>query len=75
MNITKAEFSQFSVSSQKALISEKGIAIARLKISDEKEIRVYLIFNFFVEVLFCNLKNEIKNINLNVSGISTLFLE
>lgn len=75
MNLTKAEFSQFSFSSQKEMISEKGIAIFKLNISHDHEIRVYLIFDFFVEVLYCHLRNEIKNINLKVSGISTFFWE
>lgn len=73
MNLTKGEFSLFSCSSQMKLLSEKGISIAKLKISERKEIRVYLIYDFFVEVFYDTESKTMENINLNISGIPEIF--
>lgn len=75
MRLTKGEYSLFSSSSQKALLNEKGIAIAKMELNAKKEIRIYLIFDFFVEVLIHVESNSIESINLNVSGISEKYFE
>ncbi len=69
MHLTKGEYSLFSYSSQKALLYENGIAIAKMELNEKKEVRIYLIFDFFVEVLINVDSNSIEHINLNVSGI------
>lgn len=75
MKLSKGEFSLFNFSSQKTLIFEKGISIVQLKINEIKEIRVYLLYDFFVEVVFNSELKNIENIDLNISGIPEIFFE
>lgn len=73
MRLTKGEYSLFSYSTQKALLDEKGIAIAKMELNEWSEIRIYLIFDFFVEVMYNDETKSIEHINLNVSGIPATF--
>lgn len=75
MNLTKGEFSLFNYPSQILLLSEKGIIIAKQKINDSKEIRIYLIYDFFVEVFYNTKLNTMEKINLNSNGISEIYFE
>ncbi len=75
MNLTKGEFSLFNHSSQAEMLSEKGISIAKFQINDQKEIRIYLIYDFFVEVLYDTRTGKMENINLKIKGIPAIYLE
>jgi hypothetical protein len=56
------------------MLSEKGISIAKFQINDQKEIRIYLIYDFFVEVLYDTITDKMENINLKIKGIPAIFL-
>jgi hypothetical protein len=58
MHLSKGEFSLFSSKGKLNLISEFGILIT-INYIDDVKIMVYQLYDFYVEVIYCN-RNIIK---------------
>ena len=50
MKLTKGEYCQFNLKSRMSLLSENGICIEKKKVNDELEIKLFSIYDFYVEV-------------------------
>lgn len=61
MNLSKGEFSRFNLKSKTMLLNENGLILLRKKTNEDHEIRLYLIFDFYVEVFFDMQKNKIQS--------------
>ncbi len=57
MKLTKGEYCQFSLKSRLALLKEFGVLITE-KYVNEKLIRIFRIYDFYVEVLYDLLNNK-----------------
>lgn len=61
MNLTKGEFSQFNLKSRIRILLSNGILLSSKKISMILEIRLFLLYGFYVKVVFNKFKNEIQS--------------
>ncbi len=57
MKLTKGEYCQFSLKSRLALLKEFGVLVTE-KYVNEKLIRIFKIYDFYVEVLYDLLTNR-----------------
>lgn len=61
MNITKGEFSQFNLKSRIYILLNKGILLSTKKISKIHEVRLFLLYGFYVTAIYNRPKNEIQS--------------
>ncbi len=75
MVLTQGEFCQFNLKSRLSLIKYKGVLLISKKINKFHEIRVFLIYDFYVEVFYnCRNKEALKAEPIgNVSLMSLYF--
>jgi hypothetical protein len=59
MKLTKGEYCQFSLKSRLALLREFGVLVTERYIN-EKVIRIFKIYDFYVEVLYDLLNKKIE---------------
>jgi len=55
MRLTKEEFSIFNLTSKIKMVENDGIYLIKKVIDDKHEIRLFLLYGFYVEV-YCNYK-------------------
>lgn len=59
MKLTKGEFCQFNLKSKIMMLKDNGMILMKRKIGEAHEIRLFLIYDFYVEVCFDVRKNKI----------------
>ena len=52
MKLTRGEFCQFNLKSKSSLIKENGLMLMKREIDKMYEIRLFLVYDFYVEVFF-----------------------
>ena len=52
MNLSKGEFSRFNLKSKITLLQDNGRILIKKKINKVHEIRLFLLYDFYVEVCF-----------------------
>ena len=59
MKLTRGEFCRFNLKSKSSLIKENGLMLMKREIDKMYEIRLFLIYDFYVEVFFDSRKKII----------------
>jgi hypothetical protein len=67
MDLTRGEFSQFNLKSRVNLLKQRGILLASKIINTVYEIRLFMIYGFYVEVFYNCLKRDIIKAELVIS--------
>lgn len=65
MKLSKGEFCQFSLKSKISLLKENGLMLMKRRLDKIYEIRLFLIYDFYVEVFL----NRDKNIILKIEPV------
>ncbi len=75
MRLTKGEFSLFSLKSQIQLIHEKGVSLISMNLNEELIVRLILIYDFYVEVIYEKVTNRIKEVNLAINHVPLIYFD
>ena len=72
MKLTKGEFCQFNLKSKINLLKNNGTLLMNKKVDEMNELKLFLIYDFYVEALYNNQENKVIKIEpiLNQNWVS-----
>jgi len=62
MKLTKGEFCRFNLKSKIMLLKDNGMILIKRKVNKTHEVRLFILFGFYVEVCFDVQKNKILRV-------------
>lgn len=62
IKLTKGEFCQFNLKSKTMLLGDNGKIVKTKKINKDQELRLFLIYDFYVEVFYDRRKKRILRV-------------
>lgn len=75
MKLTKSDFSLLSTNGQIRLIEEKGISILSVPLGNDFQLKLVLLYDFYVEVICRYSSKKIERVNLAIIEIPIMFFD